>query len=79
MTCQPMIIAENYFLGNKKRREVLFVIIRVFCLLLGLFYSLRSATIGSTFVARRAGIQQASIAMSMSNTLTAAKVSGSDA
>src|SRR5215470_6786085 len=40
-------------------------------------YSLRSATIGSTFAARRAGIQQASKATAVSNSAIAANVTGS--
>ena len=40
-------------------------------------YSFRSATIGSTFVARRAGIQQANSATLISNEATAMKVRGS--
>src|SRR5882762_4194222 len=41
------------------------------------FYSHLSATNGSTFVARRAGIRQAAIATNASNPVTATYVSGS--
>jgi len=40
-------------------------------------YSFRSATIGSTFVARRAGIQQANNATLINKEATAMKVRGS--
>ena len=43
----------------------------------GISYSWRSAIIGSTLMARRAGMQQAATATSVSETATAAKVSGS--